>query len=92
MKQWRQEIESIDQFIQKEYFTRKGHLALVIDPKKNTLGFFETDKDSGGTPEISGQFIAVKNDKDLVKLLAQMQTKCPTDRLPPSEIALQGGA
>jgi proteasome lid subunit RPN8/RPN11 len=33
-----------DRFIHRKYFTQKGHLALVIDPKNKEQGFFSVDK------------------------------------------------
>ena len=89
-------LSGFDKFIQKEYFTRKGHLALVIDPegkgKGNDVGFFMTDKETGETPNISDKVISImKNDKELLKKLNKTQTQHLFLRLPPSEIDLKGG-
>lgn len=74
-----------DKFIQKEYFTRRGHLALVIDPVRDEMGFFVTDKETNDTSILEESVIAIsKEDKDFDEPLKLFNQK----HLPAIEIAV----
>jgi proteasome lid subunit RPN8/RPN11 len=79
-------LSGYDQFIQKEYFTRKGHLALVIDPVRKEKGFFVTNKATGETPVLEEQLLTyVKDDKDLIRHLNELQARIEFSHIPSSE-------
>ena len=80
-------LSGYDKFIQKEYFTRKGHLALVIDPVRKDRDFFVTDRATGETPCLEKNLVTyVENDDVVLQKIHELQPAFKLTHLPSIEI------
>jgi proteasome lid subunit RPN8/RPN11 len=81
-----------DKFIHKEYFTQNWHVALVIDPIQDDLGYFVTNNQEGEIIRADDDIgIQEINEKELRKFLKK-EYKFTAKKLPTSKLSKDGGA